>query len=152
MEKSHDCSSGTDFASLLNTPFEITSCATIWGIHPRPYNCIAFAADDTSNWWDNTENPRTYWPPVGDDPSINGLIAAFRWIGYSVCEPDEVGIGYQMIALYAENGIWTHAATRLSDGRWQSKFGELEDLIHDSADAIPDYGHPGQSSVGQMVQ
>jgi hypothetical protein len=55
-------------------------------------------------------------------------------MGFELCpecgpEPEE---SYDQIVLYAEDGEWRHAAKRLTDGRWSSKLGDLEDVSHDS--------------------
>lgn len=133
-----------EFPKLNSTGgYEITSC------RDDNYNCTAWAADDTTNWWEHTRRPGVYWPPVLNDGSIDALIAAFAWIGYSCCTNGDAEWGYEKIALFATpppNSEWTHAAKRLSDGRWSSKCGNLHDIAHRSLEGVncAEYGTPVQ--------
>lgn len=126
----------TAFPDLLSTGYEITSSTTEFGIHPRPYNCIAWAADDNTHWWDEgIGSSDLYWPPVRRDGRLEALIAAFEWIGYRLCANGDAERGYDKVALYATvnpdgSYKWTHAAKRLPDGRWTSKCGYLQDVAH----------------------
>lgn len=38
--------------------------------------------------------------------------------------------------------LYTHVARQLTDGKWTSKLGQLEDIVHSTVDAIAgsDYG------------
>jgi hypothetical protein len=96
------------------------------------YNCIAWAAGDTSRWWE----PGIYWPgPFGDDlAALAGLFAA---LGYAPCAGDELELGYEKVALYTdENGEWSHAARQLPDGWWTSKLGPDVDILHRTPQAL----------------
>lgn len=98
------------------------------------YNCIAWAAGDTTQWWE----PGDYWP----DPAWAGgyqagdLIRMFEAVGFVICEPSDPTPGFEMIAVYARSGTMTHAARRLPSGKWTSKLGGQEDIEHDAADGI----------------
>jgi hypothetical protein len=96
------------------------------------YNCVAWAAEDASRWWE----PGICWPgPPGDDlAALSGLFAA---LGYAACEGDELEVGHEKVALYAnDQGEWTHAARQLPDGWWTSKLGPDEDILHRSPQAL----------------
>lgn len=122
------------YPKLADTGYVITSQET------PVYNCIAWAAGDTTRWWECGEDgpidePGVYSPEGARYGfGLEALISAFEVIGYELCldggpEPEE---GYDRIALYAEASEWRHAARLLKDGRWSSKLGDLEDVSHDS--------------------
>ena len=86
------------------------------------YNCIAYAAGDTSQSW--SDDPQDYWPPeVPRDPTLNGLRKLFRWLGYKKCNSIKLERKYQKVALYAQHNLWTHAALQMPNGHWRSKLG-----------------------------
>ena len=71
------------------------------------YNCIAFAAGDTTRKWDPgmLPQPGYFWPPralENDNDSIDALMHAFAEIGYEVCENGGLEIGWT-ISLYAKS-------------------------------------------------
>jgi hypothetical protein len=96
------------------------------------YNCVAWAAGDASRWWE----PGIYWPrPAGDD--FASLLVLFEMLGYEPCEQDHFEAGSEKVALYADDeGNWTHAARQLPDGRWTSKLGPDEDIIHRTSQGL----------------
>jgi hypothetical protein len=109
-----------DFPNLAADGYEITSPAS-----PK-YNCISWAAGDTSRKWDCTALPMPgyYWPAtaaVGE--AIDALVSAFQTRRYETCEGSLFEPGFEKVVLYADAlGMWTHAARQLSDGRWSSKW------------------------------
>ncbi|MGP0068713.1 MAG: hypothetical protein ACLQGP_34570 [Isosphaeraceae bacterium] len=119
-----------DFPELAAAGYQITSEVTII------YNCIAWAIGDTSRWWECDEEgpidvPGVYWPTGAKYGfTLEALISAYETRGYSICQNVAHEEGFEKLALYAENGEWRHAAKQLNDGRWSSKLGELEDVIH----------------------
>lgn len=112
------------FPGLRSSIFSITSPLD------KKYNCIAWAAEDTSNFW---------WPVGGYWPkgsprivTLDAFIIAFNTLGYIVCENDLKGEGIIKIAIFAkEDGSPTHAARQLPNGRWTSKCGKYVDIEHD---------------------
>ncbi len=123
----------TLFPKLRTAPYRITS--------PRSdvYNCIAWAAGDTTSWWWPDVDPddeALHWPAgVPREVTLGACLAAFATLGYvqadsEVLEPDQ-----EKVALFAHaDGTPTHAARQLSDGRWTSKLGRGEDIEHDLRD------------------
>lgn len=99
------------------------------------YNCIAYAAGDTARWW--STDPNYHWPQgaIRDD-GINALISAFEVIGYEQCGDGDFEEGFEKVALYAKEGRWKHAARQLASGYWTSKMGGMEDIQHQTLDAI----------------
>jgi len=97
----------------------------------KNYNCIAWAAEDTNNYWWPLN--RGYWPAgVQRELTIDAFIAAFSTKGYSVCENGLYEEGFIKIAIFAkDDGTPTHAARQKSNGRWTSKCGKYKDIEHE---------------------
>lgn len=119
------------FPRLAGGRYRITS--------PRDgdYNCIAWAAGDTRNWWWPGPDPaKEHWPAgVPRERTRDAFVAAFASLGYIPCEGEALEPGYEKLALFAhEDGKPTHAARQLPDGRWTSKLGKAEDLEHELHD------------------
>jgi hypothetical protein len=117
--------------------YRITSAAN-W-----KYNCIAWAAGSDSAWW--WPVPGRYWPPSAPrEETLDAFLVAIGTLGFSVCATAELQAGLEKIALFAAEGIPTHAARQLSNGRWTSKLGPNIDIEHATLDAIAGgvYGAP----------
>jgi hypothetical protein len=113
------------FPGLRGQPYEIKS--------PRDqrYNCIAFAAGDTRNWWWPDAAAEDTWPAgVARVETVEAFRDAFATLGYVVCNDDQWEAGYEKIALFALVGVPKHAARQLPNGRWTSKLGPREDIEH----------------------
>jgi hypothetical protein len=98
------------------------------------YNCVAWAAGDTEHWW----QPGVFWPtqtPTGEY-GISALEDAFKSLGFDNCDSDGLESGFEKVAIYGNNFLYTHAARQLADGKWTSKLGKAEDIEHDAADAL----------------
>jgi len=116
------------FPALVGTGYRITSP------RDRDYNGIAWAPGDLRNWWwPGTDLEREYWP--AGFPRVWTLEIfrdVFATLGYVPCDNEAVEAGYEKVALYAnEQGLPTHAARQLPDGRWTSKLGRMEDIEHE---------------------
>jgi hypothetical protein len=96
------------------------------------YNCIAHAADDQHRrWWPDLSGQDTWPEGVPRAETREAFIAAFSTLGYVVCPGEEPEQGFEKIALFADaHGVPTHAARQLDGGRWTSKLGQLEDILH----------------------
>jgi len=117
------------FPQLTSANHQITSPKT------TAYNCVAWAAQDTKNWW----QPGSYWPTQTDagNGGLMQLVQLFADLGYRECAGPEPELGFEKVALYLDAaGFWTHAARQLSNGKWTSKLGELEDIEHDTPDDV----------------
>jgi hypothetical protein len=115
------------FPGLRTSAFQVTSPAS------RIYNCIAWAAGDTTRWWwPDPDNPAAYWPPgIALEETNDAFVAAFATLGYVAGATDELETGIERIALFANGTMPTHAARQLPSGRWTSKLGLREDIEHD---------------------
>ncbi len=108
------------------------------------YNCIAYAAGDTSEWWDIVEGDY-YWPHFATrSDRIESLIEVFAGLGFQQCQDSSLESGYEKVALYEEQGVWKHAALQTPTGRWRSKMGQGPVIEHLSPESLCDgiYGNP----------
>ena len=124
------------FPRLADAAFRVTS------ERDQAYNCIAWAAAVTHQRWWPLENPNeAHWPEgVPRARTIDAFSAAFATLGYSVCSDDNNEPGYEKIALFADaDGLPTHAARQLANGRWTSKLGKAEDIEHELRDLEGDF-------------
>jgi len=103
------------------------------------YNCIAWAVQINSQWWQPSGRVGHYWPPGFplDDYSTTALIAVYQGLGFERCDTGDPESGYDKIAIYATpDGDYAHAARQLGDGRWTSKIGEWTDIEHNTVEAL----------------
>jgi hypothetical protein len=113
------------FPNLAPTGYAVTSPAD------GAYNCIAWAAGVTDDWWWPDPMGVSSWPAgVRREESITGFIEAFHTLGYVPCADASLEAGVEKVALYALGGAPKHAARQLPNGRWTSKLGNLEDVEH----------------------
>jgi hypothetical protein len=124
------------FPGLADASFRVTS------ERAQAYNCIAWAAGVTHQRWWPLENPNeAYWPEgVPRARTIEAFRAAFATLGYAVCSGDASVPGFEKVALFADaDGLPTHAARQLANGRWTSKLGKAEDIEHELRDLEGDF-------------
>ena len=125
------------FSKLRLDTFEIIGSAD------QNYNCIAWAAEDTSRvWWPGL----AYWPAgVPEEVTLSAFVEAFGTLGYLPCDSGEPEPGFEKVAIYIKSGKPTHASKQLQTGRWTSKLGRSELIEHD-LDALEGdaYGHIAQ--------
>lgn len=115
------------FPGLVGTSYRITSPVD------EVYNCIAWAAGRTTEWWWPVEVPGNYWPEgIAKTESLPAFQHVFTTLGYAACNGAEVDEGFEKVAIFADDqGTPTHAARQLPTGKWSSKLGKLEDIEHD---------------------
>lgn len=113
------------FPSLANEGFTETSPAT------AQYNCIAWAAGRTDEWWWPLPVGAYSWPEgVPRAETLGSFLLAFQSLGYMECEDGRLEPGVGRIALFALGGKPTHAARQLPNGSWTSKLGKWIDISH----------------------
>jgi len=87
-----------------------------------------------------------YWPTGARKGfELVCFIEAYQTIGYEICADGSLDPSCDKIVLYADRyGFVHHVARQLPDGKWTSKLGPNEDIIHDTPEclACDDYGHP----------
>ena len=116
------------FPGLQTTPFRVTSPAN------HKYNCIAWAANDASDWWwPLGKAPNTVWPgSAAREETRSAFTAAFSTIGYVAGRDESLEPGFEKVALFADAaGTPTHAARQLPSGAWTSKLGNAVDIDHE---------------------
>jgi hypothetical protein len=96
------------------------------------YNCIAWVADVTTDWWWPVGADATHWPErVTRAVTVEAFREAFASLGLVVCAGEELEQDFEKIALFAnDQGIPKHAARQLPEGNWTSKLGMMEDINH----------------------
>ncbi|MGH2412920.1 MAG: DUF7689 domain-containing protein [Microcystaceae cyanobacterium] len=128
------------FPKLSANEYALTSPDTI------DYNCVAWAAQSNEEWWWPDPMEQEYWPDgVPREETLLAFIAAFRTIGYEICNDALLESGFQKIALYADaQNVPRHVARQLPNGEWTSKIGQYEDIQHQTLNALtgdtPAYG------------
>lgn len=107
-------------------------------------NCIAWAARDTTHWW----QPAKFWPTQvsRDEHGLGALEAAFKSLGFTECSDGTLESGFEKVALYGSSFMYTHAARQLSNGKWTSKLEKAEDITHDTPDDV------GGGLYGEVVE
>ena len=118
----------------------------------RRYNCIAWAAGSVHQWWWPDRRAcllgYSYWPPnIPVELTFEAFFRAYGTLGYILCADGALEQGVEKIAIYGKTTLVgvtepTHAALQLPDGRWTSKLGPHEDIVHDTLSVIegPTYG------------
>lgn len=110
------------------------------------YNCVAWAACDTTRRWWPHPSGNYYWPqscPCKE--SLDTFECCFATLGYSRCPDGGLEPGFEKIAVFVNLLRPVHVARQLADGRWTSKMGRYEDIIHDTLQALGEgaYGNAG---------
>lgn len=126
------------FPRLSGETFEIVAQPSI------RYNCIAYAAGDVGQWWGIVEEDN-YWPDYATRTDrMESLSEVFTGLGYQQCQDSSLETGFEKVALYEEDGVWTHAALQTPNGRWRSKMGRGPIIEHISPESLSDgiYGNP----------
>jgi hypothetical protein len=121
------------------------------------YQCIAWAAGRTDrSWWPNRDY---YWPaglPTVDPPEIATVAdfsLGFETLGYEKCDSSAFEIGYQKLAIYANEVGVTHMARQHFLGRgWLSKLGDLEDILHRELEDVEGSTSALAGQYGKVVQ
>jgi hypothetical protein len=127
------------FPSLLNQGYRRTSSPTF------DYNCVAWALHDTTQWWEPDPYSQLFWPPdVARAYKISNYVKLFANRGYSICADETLEQGFEKVAIYTDGSTFKHVARQLTDGKWTSKLGEMDDITHASLDALSGqlYGKP----------
>lgn len=127
------------YPNLGSTDYYVTSDPT------DEYNCAAFALGITNaNWWPEPNLPEYHWPPAAKrDDSLQAFIEGFGQFRFEPCENGEREPGFEKIVVFAEDGEPLHVAVQLEDGRWTSKLGLHEDIVHPTPDALTSPGWYG---------
>jgi hypothetical protein len=122
-------------------------CGTNWRVSSpfdRDYNCVAWAAGDTNDWWWPVSlNRPVVWPASAPaEITLAAFEAAFACLGYARCDNEGLEPGVEKVALFVgADGRPCHAARQIATGIWTSKLGAGEDVEHPLRDLEGDvYG------------
>jgi hypothetical protein len=139
------------FNKLAAAGYEKSSDATDYPPTPGSYNCIAWAAHDRHHFlWPDPDLEWPFWSKRLENREA--FVAAFRGLGYFVCDHSRFEFWFERVALYEYNGSPKHMARQLRDGTWTSKYGGWEDITHFTLDALESYGpHPSKAEYGHPV-
>jgi len=120
------------------------------------YQCIAWAAGDTSRkWWPINNPPECHWPEGAPfDDTVGSFVHAFATLGYKPCSNSAFELWHQKVAIYATStGLVRHMARQHFFGRgWLSKPGKLEDIVHPDLQSIEGDPSPNALEYGKVVQ
>lgn len=101
------------------------------------YNCIAWAANDSSRKWWPHRLGGYFWPDSAPrDESLATFLTIFGDLGYKRCGSGSYEAGYEKIAFYGTQQMVTHAARQVSGGRWVSKLGDFHDIEHERPESV----------------
>ena len=110
------------------------------------YNCVAFAAGDTTRFWSPKTTDGYSWPADAPaDETVGGVMAALSHAGFVECLDASFEDGYEKVAVFAIGDFPTHAARQDAvAGGWLSKLGKEYDIAHASLAEVGGevYGEP----------
>ena len=110
---------------LRGTEFAITSA-----VDPA-YNCIAWAAGSTTEWW-QPGYAAGVWPErAAKEHIVAAAIEALATAGYEPCRNGDLEDGVEKVAIYGIGERFAHVARQLPSGRWTSKLGKAWDIEHE---------------------
>jgi hypothetical protein len=118
----------SDLPNLRDSDYSVTSEET------DGYNCIAWAAGQSDAWW--WPSPFAYWPGPDNDASLESFTRTFQQLGFEACDSALLQAGLDKVAIYAKDGLATHAARQLENGSWTSKLGEDCDIEHSTLESL----------------
>ncbi len=114
-----------------------------WSDPSNDYNCIAWAAENTLEWWwpvGGSPFKPSHWPAgIPNVVSIPAFVQAFRTLGYVECDNRDYEMGFKKVAIYAtldQPRKPKHMARQLPGGAWTSKLGPGPDIIHATLECI----------------
>lgn len=110
----------------------------LWGIRSERdtgYNCIAWAAEESHRiWWPDGIH---HWPTKERTETVGCFTRAFATLGYSQCADGSRERGRQKVAIYVlPSGEVKHMARQVFSGRWTSKLGPSQDIVHHAVEAL----------------
>jgi len=138
-----DAADVTEVLPGINGHYRKTSEATI------EYNCLAWAVGNNEKWFDVQRYcAGYYWPKdVEREWSVAAIKKIFSLYGFTEETLfQDYEEGFDKVAMYvSDEGVPTHFARQLPNGKWTSKLGELIDVEHDDLKCLE-----GSSGYGTM--
>jgi len=104
----------------------------------KHYNCLAWAFGSNNEWWESLRYQGYYWPTgIPREDTVDNWVKIAEIHGFELCADAELEIGFEKLAIYVDRfGDPGHIVRSADDGGWLSKLGKLEDIWHDSLEAI----------------
>lgn len=95
------------------------------------YNCVAWAFEDQSRWWEPDQFNICYWPDdVKRAYDIKCYVKLCEKFGYVECGDANPEAGFEKLAVYTNGDRFSHITRQLPDGQWTSKLGIGDDISH----------------------
>ena len=114
-----------DFPNSEADPFLKTSEVDTY------YNCIAWAAGNSTNWYEPDPGGLYYWPSnVPREYTVDAYTQVYEDLGYEKCENGDLEEEFEKVAVFAKRDFPTHASKQLDNGLWSSKLGINIDVSH----------------------
>src|SRR5260221_7768189 len=84
------------FPGLQTTAFRVTSAAD------PTYNCIAWAAGATADWWWPLGDTRQFFWPAGvrREVTLDAFVSAFRTLGYRESTDEALETAFEKVAVF----------------------------------------------------
>ena len=90
---------------LEASEYQITSDAT------DEYNCVAWAVGEDDRWWSHEVDDEYFWPDRAlRSEGVESYQAMFALYGFAECDNGDLERGVEKIALFADEGRFTHVA------------------------------------------
>ncbi len=126
-----------DYPNLSTANAELAS-------KPDPYyNCAAFVVNVTNKKWWPGGFDGYYWPINASNTTADIKRTFEELYGWKSCANGNFERRYEKVVIFENNGVPTHLAKQIRDGRWVSKIGRWDDIKH-TLEAVGggDYGQP----------
>jgi hypothetical protein len=96
------------------------------------YNCVAWIQETRDDWIQFKDANGNL------DVNLNRYVEYFKELSYEISDDKILQDGIVKIAIYYDKATneFKHVARQLSDGRWASKLGDWEDIIHLSPEVL----------------
>lgn len=100
------------FPGLTGKKYQITSPSD------DVYNCIAWAASSSDQWWWPVDLPGHFWPAnVPKVETLDAFRQLFESLGYSVCGDCGFEAGFEKVAIFSDASVstWQDLTDALAD-------------------------------------
>jgi hypothetical protein len=96
----------------------------------KGYNCLAWAGHDTARKWHPSAFAGLHWPGGEQPDTLEGWMAGYAALGFERCDSAAWEDGIEKLAIFVADAVPSHVARQLSNGKWTSKMGNMEDIEH----------------------
>jgi len=150
-----------------NFPFLTRDLYEVVDGETNNYNCIAFAAGDTTRWWEPDPWGVYFWPIPKREYTVLCFIEMFESLEYQKCKCSLKKRDLEKVAIYHDPvgcvatqdhaevlpNSPTHAARQFPNGYWRSKLGPWELIEHKTLKCLNGTDRTGlRTSYGEPIQ